>query len=199
MTYAVLTCRGLIGLVFAVSALAKIRSPRAYREFASWLAALPVPLARARALPPVFVGAEAAIVVLVAVPYSAVAGLALATGCLAVMVTGTVVITNRGSGASCWCFGPSRSPLGARHLVRDGILFLIAAAGAVASTASGTVTGALTGAATGALTGAATGARGPDTASPAGIVLSLMAALAGATFFVFLDDLMAIFEKADLS
>jgi hypothetical protein len=190
MAYAVLTCRGLIGLVFAVSALAKIRSPRAYREFASWLAALPVPLARARALPPVFVGAEAAIVVLVAVPYSAVAGLALATGCLAVMVTGTVVITNRGSGASCWCFGPSRSPLGARHLVRDGILFLIAAAGAVASTASGTVTGALT--------GAATGAQGPDTASPAGIVLSLMAALAGATFFVFLDDLMAIFEKADL-
>jgi hypothetical protein len=191
MTYAVLTCRGLIGLVFAVSALAKIRSPRAYREFASWLAALPVPLARAQALPPVFVGAEAAIVVLVAVPYGAVAGLALAAGCLAVMVTATVVITNRGSGASCWCFGPSRSPLGARHLVRDGILFLIAAAGAVAST--------VTSAATGTVTGTVTGAQGPDTASPAGIVLSLMAALAGATFFVFLDDLMVFFEKADLS
>jgi hypothetical protein len=175
MTYAVLTCRGLIGLVFAVSAIAKIRGPRAYREFASWLAALPVPLARTRALPPVFVGAEAAIVVLVAVPDIAVAGLILAAGCLAVMAAGTVVITNRGSGVFCWCFGPSRSPLGARHLARDSILLLIAVAGAV--------TGAQ-----------ATGHR--DSASPAGIVLSLVAALIGATFFVFIDDLIAIFEEA---
>jgi methylamine utilization protein MauE len=173
MTYAVLTCRGLIGLVFAVSAIAKIRGPRAYREFASWLAALPAPLAKARALPPVFVGAEAAIVVLVAVPDGAVAGLTLAAGCLAVMVTGTVVITNRGSGASCWCFGPSRSPLGARHLVRDSILFLIAVAGAVIGAQAG----------------------GRDTTSPAGIVLSLVAALTGATFFVFLDDLIVIFDS----
>lgn len=177
MTYAVLTCRGLIGLVFAVSAIAKIRGPRAYREFASWLAALPVPLAKARALvpvvAPVFVGAEAAIVVLVAVPDGAVAGLTLAAGCLAVMVTGTVVITNRGSGASCWCFGPSRSPLGVRHLVRDSILFLIAVAGAVIGADAG----------------------GRNTTSPAGIVLSLVAALTGATFFVFLDDLMVIFDS----
>jgi hypothetical protein len=173
MTYAVLTCRGLIGLVFAVSAIAKIRGPRAYREFASWLAALPVPLARARALPPVFVGAEAAIVVLVAVPYVAVAGLTLAAGCLAVMAAGTVVITNRGSGVSCWCFGPSRGPLGARHLVRDSMLLLIA------------VTGAVIGA----------HASGRNTTSPAGIVLSLVAALAGATFFVFIDDLIAIFDS----
>jgi hypothetical protein len=173
MTYAVLTGRGLIGLVFAVSAIAKIRGPRAYREFASWLAALPVPLARARALAPVFVGAEAAIVVLVAVPDVAVAGLALAAGCLAVMAAGTVVITNRGSGVSCWCFGPSRSPLGARHLVRESILLLVA------------VTGAVIGAQ----------ASGRDITSPAGIVLSLVAALTGATFFVFIDDLIAIFDS----
>jgi Methylamine utilisation protein MauE len=173
MTYAVLTCRGLIGLVFAVSAIAKIRGPRAYREFASWLAALPVPLARTRALPAVLVGAEAAIVVLVAVPDIAVAGLTLAAGCLAVMAAGTVVITNRGSGVLCWCFGPSRSPLGARHLVRDSILLLIA------------VTGAVTGAQ----------ATGRNSTSSAGIVLSLVAALTGATFFVFIDDLIAIFDS----
>jgi hypothetical protein len=176
MTYAVLACRGLIGLVFAISAIAKIRGPGAYREFASWLAALPVPLAKARALPAVFVGAEAAIVVLVAVPDGAVAGLALAAGWLAVMAAGTVVIMNQGSGASCWCFGPSRSPLSARHLARDSILFLIAVAGAVIGAQ----------------------AEGRDATSPAGIVLSLVAALTGATFFVFLDDLSVLFDKAGL-
>ena len=46
MTYAALTCRGLIGMVFAVAVLAKVRGPGAYREFASWLAALPPCLAR---------------------------------------------------------------------------------------------------------------------------------------------------------
>jgi hypothetical protein len=173
MTYAVLSCRGLIVLVFAASTIAKVRGPGAYREFSSWLAALPVPLAGTRALPPVLVGAEAAIVVLVAFPGVAVAGLTLAAGYLAVMAAGTVVIMNRGSGASCWCFGPSRSPMGARHLVRDSILLLIAATGAVISAQ----------------------ATGRTTASPAEIVLGLTAALIGATFFVFTDDLIAIFDS----
>jgi hypothetical protein len=80
MTYAALTCRGLIGMVFAVAVLAKVRGPGAYREFASWLAALPVPLARNRALPVILVASEAAIVVLVAVPAVATAGLTPAGG-----------------------------------------------------------------------------------------------------------------------
>ena len=165
--YAVFACRGLIGLVFAVAAVTKIRSPSAYREFASWLAALPVPLARNRALPAVFIAAEAAIVALVAVPVTATAGLLLAAGCLVVMTSGTGVIVKRGARVSCQCFGPSSSPLGARHIVRDGILLVIALAGAL---------------------GASRG-----TASPGGIALSLVAALIGATFVVFSDDLIALF------
>jgi NADH:ubiquinone oxidoreductase subunit 2 (subunit N) len=174
MTYAVLTCRGLIGLVFAVSTIAKIRGPGAYREFSSWLAALPVPLARTRALPAVLVGGEAAIVVLVAVPDTAVAGLILAASYLAVIAAGTVTITRLDSGVACWCFGPSRSPVGARHLVRDSILLLVAVTGAVIDAQWS----------------------GRNIANPAEIVLSLLAALTGATFFVFTDDLIAIFEKA---
>jgi hypothetical protein len=167
--YAVFACRGLIGLVFAVAAVTKIRSPSAYREFASWLAALPVPLAANRALPAAFIAAEVATVALVAVPVTAAAGLLLAAGCLAVMAGGTAVVAKRGARVSCQCFGPSSSPLGARHIVRDGILLAIALVGALGTS------------------------RG--TASLAGIALSLVAALIGATFVVFSDDLIALFES----
>lgn len=173
MTYAVLTCRGLIVLVFTVSVIAKVRGPSEYREFVSWLAALPVPLARNRALPPVLLAAEAAIVALTAAPDAAMAGLALAACCLAVMAAGTAVITNRAAHVSCWCFGPSRSPLGTRHLVRDGILLLAAVAGATADGVQA----------------------GWSAASPAGIALSLSASLIGTTFLVFIDDLMALFAS----
>ena len=167
--YAALACRGLIGLVFAVAAVTKVRSPGAYREFASWLAALPVPLARNRALPAVFIGAEIAIVALVAVPVAATAGLLLAAGCLAVMTGGTAVIVKRGARVSCQCFGPSSSPLGARHVVRDGILLVIALAGTLGNS--------------------------KGAASPAGIALSLVAALIGTMLIVFSDDLIALFES----
>jgi Methylamine utilisation protein MauE len=163
MAYAALTCRGLVGLVFAVSAFTKIRNVTAYREFASWLAGLPVPLAGTRGLAPVLAGAEAVIVVLVAVPATAVAGLALAALTLAFLTAGVAVAVSRGARASCQCFGPSRAPLAVRHIVRNGFLLLVAV--------------------TGALGAAAAGAR------PAGIALSLAAAVAAATFVVFLDDL----------
>jgi len=169
VTYAALACRGLIGLVFAVAAVTKVRSPGAYRDFASWLAALPVPVTGNRALPVAFIAAEVAIVTLVAVPVTATAGLLLAAGCLAVMTAGAAVIVKRGARVSCQCFGPSSSPLGARHILRDGILLAIALAGTL-----GTSRGS---------------------ASPSGIALSLVVALIGATFVVFSDDLVALFES----
>jgi hypothetical protein len=169
MAYGVLLGRGLIGLVFAASTFAKVRDLRAYREFASWLAALPVPLARSHALPAVLATVEAAIVVLVAVPGTVTAGLALASGFLVVMATGTTVIIKRGTSVACWCFGPSRSTMGARHLVRDGVLLVAA------------VTSLL--------------GKGSEAMNPAGITLSLAAAVTGATFVVFADDLIAVFGR----
>lgn len=166
MAYGALLGRCLIGLVFAASAFAKVRSPRAYREFASWLNALPVPLARNRALPAALATAEAAIVILVAVPGTVTAGLALASGCVAVMAAGTAVVMKRGASVACWCFGPSRSPLGTRHLVRDCVLLVAAVTGVLGT--------------------------GRDAVSTAGVALSLAAAFAGATFVVFADDLIAV-------
>jgi hypothetical protein len=166
MAYAALTCRALVGLVFAVSAFTKIRNVTAYRKFASWLASLPVPLASHRALPPVLAGAETAIVVLVAFPAAAVAGLVLAALTLAVLTAGTAVAVSRGARVNCQCFGPSRTSLAARHVLRNGFLLVVAVTGALGS--------------------------GPVAARPAGIALSLVAAVAGATFVVFLDDLVAL-------
>jgi len=163
MAYAALACRALIGLVFAVSAFSKIRNIAAYRQFTSWLASLPVPLAGNRALPPLLAGAEAAIVVLVAVQATATAGLALAALTLAVLTAGTALAVHRGTRAPCRCFGASRAPLSARHALRNALLFVAAVAGLAGTGAVGT--------------------------RPAGIPLSLVAALAGATFVVFLDDL----------
>lgn len=85
------------------------------------------------------------------------------------MTSGTGVIVRRGARVSCRCFGPSSSLLGARHIVRDGILLAIALVGALGTS------------------------RG--TASPAGIAVSLVAALFGATLAVFSDDLFALFES----
>jgi hypothetical protein len=166
MAYAALTCRALVGLVFAVSASGKVRSVTAYRGFGSWLASLPVPLADNRALPPALAVAETAIVVLVAVPATAVAGLALAALTLAVLTAGTAVAVRRGAPVNCRCFGSSRAPLAARHVARNGFLLAVAVAGALGT--------------------------GAVAARPADIVLSLLAAVAAATFVVFLDDLAAV-------
>jgi hypothetical protein len=177
MTHTELACRGVVGLVFAVAASSKIRGAGAYREFASWLAALPVPLARSRALPVLLTAAEVAIVPMVAVPDTAPAGLVLAAGCLTVMTAGAVIIIIKGARVPCQCFGQARSPLGTRHLVRDGILLAVATTGAVIGWRG----------------------HGAGAGSPAAIALTLAAALTVATFLVFLDDLTALFgEEASL-
>lgn len=169
MVYAALICRTLVGLVFAVSAFSKLRNGNAYREFSSWLASVPVPLARNRLLPPVLAGAEAATVVLVAVPATAVAGLVLAVLTLAALTAGTAVAVRRGARVTCQCFGPSRTELASHHVLRNGFLLVLAVVGL-------TVVGAFS-----------ADAVAPR---PAGIGLSLWAAVALATFVVFLDDVV---------
>jgi hypothetical protein len=168
MVYAALICRTVVGLVFAVSAFSKLRNATAYREFASWLAGVPVPLARNRTLPPVLAAAEAATVVLVAVPATAVAGLVLAVLVLAALTAGTAVVVRRGARVTCQCFGPSQTELASHHVLRNGFLLVVAAVGLAAVAFS-------------------VGAAGPR---PAGIGLSLWAAVAVATFVVFLDDVV---------
>jgi hypothetical protein len=169
VVYVVLACRGLTGMVFLVSVFSKVRSGPAFRGFEAWLAGLPVPAARSWPGPVavVMTAAEAAIVVLVALPWTARAGLVLAAAVLAVFTAGTWLAVARGADQPCQCFGTSASPLTRRHVVRDALLCAVAAAGAVGAGSGG--------------------------ARPAGLVVSLATGLAVALPMVFLDDLAGLF------
>lgn len=176
MVYVALACRGLTGVVFGVSAFSKLRSRAAFRDFRWWLAALPVPVARRWPGPVavVMAAAEVVIVVLLALPQAARAGLVLAAATLAVFTAGTWLAVARGADKPCQCFGASASPLARRHVVRDALLCAAAAAGALAAGGQG--------------------------GHAAGVVLSLAAGLVLALFVVFLDDLVALFAApADTS
>ena len=172
MVYLALACRCAVGGVFGVSVAGKIRGRPAFRAFASWLAALPVPLVRgqARAAAAVIAAAEATIVILVALPWTVRAGLVLAAVLLGVFAAGTWLAVARGTDASCQCFGVSASPLGRRHVVRDALLGAVAVAGVVAAGSGG--------------------------ARPGGVAVSLGAGLVVAGFVVFLDDLAALFTPS---
>jgi hypothetical protein len=172
MVYLVLACRCLIGATFLVSAASKLRSRSAFRAFVSWLAALPMPLVRRRPglVASVLAAAEALIVVLVALPWTARPGLALAAIVLAVLTAGTWVSVARGTEAPCQCFGVSASRLGPRHIVRDALLCAAAAAGSAAAGAGG--------------------------ARPAAAVTSVGAGLVLAAFVVFLDDLAVLYARS---
>jgi Methylamine utilisation protein MauE len=167
VAYLALGCRCLVGIVFAVSAFSKLRSGPAYRAFAAWLAGLPLSSARARqTAAPVIAVAEAAIVVLLALPWTVLGGFLTATVALAVFTGGTFLAVRRGAGEPCQCFGTSAAPLGFRHAIRNMLLCVAAVAGA--ATASGGL------------------------AHPAGIALSLAAGAGAAVFVLFLDDIAAV-------
>lgn len=168
MGYLTLAARCLIGVVFAVSALSKLRTRAAYRAFAVWLADLPIVTARGRAAAaPILVSTEVTIVTLVALPWLPQAGLLLAVAVLAAFAMGTVAVIRRGAREPCQCFGASAAPLGIRHVLRDIVLCVVAGAGAA-------------------------GAAGHLPARPAGIALSLLAGAVCAALVVFLDDIAAI-------
>jgi len=170
--YIVLFSRCLTGVVFAVSAVTKLRSPRAFAEFATWVAELPALPARARRPASVLMaGAEAAAVLLLALPWTAPSGLALATATLAVFAAGTLLVTRAGVRVPCQCFGTSRAPIGMRHVVRNTGLCAVAAAGTAVAIIP------------------------PGSTSLAGAVLALGAAFVTALFVVFLDDLAAFLSE----
>jgi hypothetical protein len=173
VVYLVLACRGLAAIVFGVSAFSKLRNRPAFRAFRLWLAALPVPLARSRPGPvaAVMAAAESAIVVLVVLPWTARAGLALAAAVLAVFTAGTWLAVARGTEQSCQCFGASVSPLAWEHVAVDALL--CAAMIAAASVAQAGLV------------------------RPVGIVAALAAGVAISLWVVFLPDLTALLRGTD--
>lgn len=111
--------------------------------------------------------------VLVALPWTALAGLALAVVTMTVLATGALLVARADVRVPCECFGTSTTPIGKRHVARNVTLCLAAAAG----------------------TGAQ--ASGAGMVQPAGLGLSLGAATVAALCVVFMDDLVTLLAAPD--
>lgn len=169
MEYLALACRCAVGLVFAASALSKLRSAEAFRSFTQWLGTVPgMRTGAQRPIAAAMAAAEVGVLVLVVIPYTGVIGMTAAAVLLAVFAAGSFAVVRAGDAEPCQCFGPSSTPLGPRHVGRNVALCAVAALGAAAV--------------------------GPV---PAGyrvplIAVSVCAGFAAALVAIFLDDIAAI-------
>jgi Methylamine utilisation protein MauE len=129
-----LAVRVMLIALFAVSSLSKVAGPGAFARFSAWVGALPLPLPRTRRLVQLaaaaFPAAEAAALILLAVPATVQAGLACSAVLLLVFAAGTTFVVGKHTNVPCMCLGSSRTPMTAWHAVRDWLLCAAAAAGA---------------------------------------------------------------------
>jgi hypothetical protein len=130
ISYLVVGCRVLLGAVFLVSAASKLRTRGDFGQFVAAVARFGlVPAERVRAAAAAVVAVELAIPVLLLVPATVPVGFAVALGLLGVFTAAIGRALRRGVQAPCRCFGVSASPVGRRHLVRNLLLGVVAAAG----------------------------------------------------------------------
>jgi uncharacterized membrane protein YphA (DoxX/SURF4 family) len=126
-----LACRCLLVLVFLASSTGKLRRT-AFTGFAAGVR-------EAQLLPPrlvspvlvAVVAAEAAVVVLLVLPWTARLGAALAAALLAAFIGVIALAVHRRSGLTCRCFGGSGAQLGPRHVTRNAALLLACLAVAI--------------------------------------------------------------------
>jgi Methylamine utilisation protein MauE len=161
-----LGCACLIGLVFAASAIGKLR------DFGGFVASVPALLpTRPDHARPVAIATtvlESLVPLLLIVPPTAAYGFGLATVLLAAFTVAVATAIRRGHRAPCRCFGPSSVPLGRRHLVRNGLLLAVAVLGALA----------------------------PGGHPPAGgIAVAAAAGLIGAVLLVSFDDIVDLYAR----
>ncbi|MEU9497949.1 MauE/DoxX family redox-associated membrane protein [Streptomyces sp. NPDC048196] len=131
-------CASCLAVVFGAAALGKLRGRAAFSRFAQSLTTwdlLPAGWVRPCA---VIVAASEVVVLLLllASPLAAPAGpvgFLLAAGLLLAFTAGAALMVARGVRAVCRCFGASGTPMGRLHVLRNGVLTLIAAAGVLGS------------------------------------------------------------------
>jgi hypothetical protein len=162
----ILGCQVLIAVVFAVSAFTKLRTGVAFRSFAGSL--VMVPRQARSAVAAVLAVAEAAVPLAMPVPRL---GLALSGALLIVFSAGIAVSILRGLRVACRCFGPSQTPLGPVHLVRNALLLAAVVLGLLAPEQ----------------------ASGPSIAE---LAVTVPAALVTAVVLIFFDDIADLFFPA---
>jgi hypothetical protein len=139
--YAELACRLCLLTVFAIALAGKLSGRDAFAAFTSSLRQMSViPQGTVVLAARMSVGAEALVVVLLAIPVrgAGVAGFAVAAGLLGVFTGAIVSSLRRGNLAPCRCFGASSTPLGRRHVFRNAALVSVALLGFAAALVPGT-------------------------------------------------------------
>ncbi|MQA95417.1 MAG: methylamine utilization protein MauE [Streptosporangiales bacterium] len=174
MSYVVLGCRCVVGLVFVASVVGKLRGRESYAGFVAATGRLGPGWVLSRVPAGVMAGgviaAEATVVVLLVLPGTAWMGFALA-GLLAMAFAAAVLAAlRRGDRAPCRCFGVSARPVGGVHLVRNVVL--AAAAGL----------------------GMAGGAAAAGSLEPAGVIVAVVAGAVVGAFVVAADDVAELFR-----
>jgi hypothetical protein len=163
-----LACRCLLGTVFTVSVVSKVRSHAAWQSLRAWLADMPFRPLGLKGMPLALVTAEAAVVALVAaVP---LAGLIAGAVLSLTLAAGLSVVVRSGSREPCHCFGASSEPLSSQHVIRNGLLLALAATGSVCA--------------------AITVGHPPG---PAESMLAVIAGLTAALLIIFFGDIAALF------
>ncbi|MFF5235383.1 MauE/DoxX family redox-associated membrane protein [Dactylosporangium sp. NPDC000521] len=168
MSVLLLYSRCLIGVVFAIAVVSKLRAPGAFVTSVRQVQVLPAAWA-----PPVAValvaGETAVVLAMVRGPLAGFAGAILLLGGFTAAVA---VAMRRGIPAICRCFGTAGAPFGRRHVVRNLALIVCAGAGALlAAAGAADVTGRM-------------------------LALAVPAAVLSAAAVTRLDDLMFLFRPA---
>lgn len=131
-------CRVLLAMVLGLAFIGKISSRAAFRGFTDSLTVLPwLPRRRHPILAVMIAVAEGASTVLVVVPATALAGLALAAVMMTCFTIMPAVSLRRGVELTCRCFGLRDARIGLSHVLRNGFALCAAVAGLAASQASG--------------------------------------------------------------
>ncbi|MFF5208841.1 MauE/DoxX family redox-associated membrane protein [Streptosporangium sp. NPDC000396] len=176
MLYLMIACRALLAGVFLIALAGKIRGRVAFDEFVASIVALGMfPRAGSTAAAYAVLGAEAVVILSLALPSTVLLGFAAAMALLIALTTGILAAMRRGRRAPCRCFGASATPLGTAHVARNLVLLLAGGAGLTA--------------------GAVAGGDGAG-AHPVGIALALVAAAVGVLIVVRLDDLLSLFTPS---
>jgi hypothetical protein len=128
----------MLFVIFVASFTSKVRSRAAFAVFAESLDGFGIRGTRPQARTAgIVIMAEAAAAALVALPFTVTWGLA-ASGLIITVFTAQAGIARRqGLRPVCNCFGSGRSALGARHLVRNGLIIAVAISGLLAEFAGG--------------------------------------------------------------
>ncbi|MFI7300862.1 MauE/DoxX family redox-associated membrane protein [Streptomyces sp. NPDC050121] len=135
MEYLVAGARGVLGLVFLVSVVGKVAGRPAFTAFVMSVRSLGVvPSVLVRPVARTVIAGEATVCVLMTVPArgAATTGFLVASALLAAFTAGIAVAVHRGTTAPCRCFGPSTTPLGTPHIVRNVVLCAVGVSGALA-------------------------------------------------------------------